>query len=459
MYKLEKIDTNKVQMEIEVPVDEVNEALDQAYKKVVKDVSIPGFRKGKVPRKVLESRLGPEVLYNEALEILVDPAYIKAVEESQIEPISQPEMELVQIEKDKPLIFKVTVDVKPEVELPEYKGVTVEKVKKEITQDDIDRYLNSLLEQHTRLISLEEGEIQEKDLAIIDFKGTVDGEPFEGGEAENYSLEIGSKTFVEGFEEQLIGVKKGETKEIRVTFPEDYSNEELAGKEAVFQVTVNEIKRPQLPELNDDFIQEISEEFNTVEEFTADVENKLKEDLEGRQKYEIESKIIEKIAAESEMEIPEALVEREIDNQLSEMDYYLRMQGFSLDQYIQMVEGGKEKLREEYRDEAVKKVRGNLVLDAIIKKEGFEATEEDVNERISSLAQSQNASLEDVKERLQQDGRIDMISHEIRYRKAIDMLVENANIVEVEEEEKEEEQLNQDTPASEEQAEKEEKSE
>jgi len=459
LYKLEKIDTNKVQMEIEVPVDEVNEALDQAYKKVVKDVSIPGFRKGKVPRKVLESRLGPEVLYNEALEILVDPAYIKAVEESQIEPISQPEMELVQIEKDKPLIFKVTVDVKPEVELPEYKGVTVEKVKKEITQDDIDRYLNSLLEQHTRLISLEEGEIQEKDLAIIDFKGTVDGEPFEGGEAENYSLEIGSKTFVEGFEEQLIGVKKGETKEIRVTFPEDYSNEELAGKEAVFQVTVNEIKRPQLPELNDDFIQEISEEFNTVEEFTADVEKKLKEDLEGRQKHEIESKIIEKVAAESEMEIPEALVEREIDNQLSEMDYYLRMQGFSLDQYVQMVEGGKEKLREEYRDEAVKKVRANLVLDAIIKKEGFEATEEDVNERISSLAQSQNASLEDVKERLQQDGRIDMISHEIRYRKAIDMLVENANIVEVEEEEKEEEQLNQDTPASEEQAEKEEKSE
>lgn len=459
MYKLEKIDTNKVQMEIEVPVDEVNEALDQAYKKVVKDVSIPGFRKGKVPRKVLESRLGPEVLYNEALEILVDPAYIKAVEESQIEPISQPEMELVQIEKDKPLIFKVTVDVKPEVELPEYKGVTVEKVKKEITQDDIDRYLNSLLEQHTRLISLEEGEIQEKDLAIIDFKGTVDGDPFEGGEAENYSLEIGSKTFVEGFEEQLIGVKKGETKEIRVTFPEDYSNEELAGKEAVFQVTVNEIKRPQLPELNDDFIQEISEEFNTVEEFTADVEKKLKEDLEGRQKHEIESKIIEKVAAESEMEIPEALVEREIDNQLSEMDYYLRMQGFSLDQYVQMVEGGKEKLREEYRDEAVKKVRANLVLDAIIKKEGFEATEEDVNERISSLAQSQNASLEDVKERLQQDGRIDMISHEIRYRKAIDMLVENANIVEVEEEEKEEEQLNQDTPASEEQAEKEEKSE
>lgn len=440
MYKWEKIDNNKVCLEIEVPTEEVNEALDKAYRKVVKTITVPGFRKGKVPRKVLESRYGPEIFYNEALEILVDPAYSKAVKECQLEPIDRPEMELLQMEKDKPLIFKVTVDVKPEVQLSEYKGVTVTHVKKEITAEDVDKYLNALREQHGRLVTVDDARLQEKDLAVIDFEGTIDGEPFEGGKGENYSLEIGSGTFVKGFEEQLIGAGKDEQREIKVTFPEDYPREELAGKEAVFNVLVKEIKRPQYPELNDAFVQELTEEFSTMEEFRADVENKLKESLANREKFSLENKIIEKITEESQVDVPEVLIERELDNMLGEFEYYLRMQGLSLEQYGRMVEGGLEKLKEERREEALKRAKANLVLDAIIKKEGIEVSPEEIDEKIKEAIQGQDVDFDEVKEKFAKQGRLDIMAHEMRYRKVINFLVEHANIVEVEEEDKEEDQ-------------------
>ena len=439
MYKWEKIDTNKVCLEIEVPVEEVNDALDKAYRKVVKKVSVPGFRKGKVPQKILESRYGPEIFYEDALEILVDPNYSKAVKECQLEPIDQPEFELVQMEKGKPLIFKVTVDVKPEVELGDYKGITVEQEKKEITAEDVERYLSSLREQHARLVALEEGEICEKDLAVIDFNGTIDGEPFEGGAGENYSLEIGSGSFIQGFEEQLLGMHKNEEREVKVTFPEDYAQEKLKGKDAVFHVTVKEIKRPQLPDLNDDFVQELTEEFSTLEEFKADVENKLKENLENREKINLESKLIEKISAESMVDVPEVLVERELDNRMAEFEYYLRMQGLNLEQYGQLVEGGLEKIRDEQRGEALKHARANLVLDAIIKKEALEASDEEIEEKLREVVRNANAKnntdeidLEKIKEQFEKQGRLDIMAHEIRYRKAIDLLVEHANVIQVE---------------------------
>lgn len=440
MYKWEKIDTNKVCLEIEVPVTEVNEALDKAYRKVMQKLAIPGFRKGRVPRKILESRYGPEIFYEEALELLVDPSYVKAVKECKLEPIDKPEMELVQIEKDKPLIFKVTVEVKPEVELSEYRGVSVEREKKEITPEDVENYLSSLREQHARLVTLDDGEIAAKDLAVIDFEGEINGEPFEGGTSENYSLEIGSGTFVEGFEEQLKGARKDETRQIKVTFPEDYSKAELAGKDAVFTVTVKEIKRPQLPELNDVFIQELTEEFSTLEEFKADVENKLKESLRHREKISLESDIIEKVAEDSKVEVPEVLVERELDNIFGEFEYYLRMQGLSLEQYGQLVEGGLEKLRDERREEASKRAKANLVLDAIIKKEAIEVSEEEIDEKINEVVSGQNAEdvdLVKIKEQFAKQGRIDIIAHEIRYRKVIDLLVEHAEIIEVEKKETE----------------------
>lgn len=432
MYRLEKIDTNKVCLEVEVPKEEVNQALEKAYRKIVKKVNLPGFRKGKVPRKILEARFGPEILYEEALEELLDPAYARAVKDCKLEPINQPQLELVQMEKDKPLIFKVTVDIKPEVELGQYRGVVVKQLKREITPVDVERYLQSLREQHARLVTLEEGELKEKDLAVIDFQGTIEGQPFEGGEVENYSLEIGSGTFLKGFEEQLLGARRGEEREIKVTFPDDYHYVELAGKEATFKVKVKEIKRPQLPELDDNFVQELTEEFSTLEEFKADIEKSLKEDLERRKKIELESMIIEKVAEESKVDVPDVLVEREIDSILSDFEYYLRLQGLSLEQYGNMIEGGLEKLREERRPKAEKRAKANLVLDAIIKKEGIEATEEEVEEKIKEIAGRQNVDIEKAKELFTRQGRRDIIAHEIRYRKVIDLLVEHAQVLEVE---------------------------
>lgn len=442
MYKWEKIDTNKVSLEIEVPVTEVNEALDKAYRKVAPKLAVPGFRKGKVPKKIIESRYGPEIFYEEALELLVDPNYAKAVKECELEPINKPEMELVQIEKDKPLIFKVTVEVKPEVELGEYKGVSVEREKKEITDEDVEKYLSSLREQHARLVTVDDGEAVEKDLAVIDFKGEVNGEPFEGGTAENYSLEIGSGSFIEGFEEQLKGACKDETRQVNVTFPENYTNADLAGKDAVFTVTVKEIKRPQLPEMDDAFIQELTEEFSTLEDFKADVENKLKESLRHREKISLESDVIEKVAENSKVEVPDVLVERELDNIFGEFEYYLRMQGLSLEQYGQMVEGGLAKLRNERREEASSRAKANLVLDAIIKKEAIEVSEEEIDGKINEIVSGQNPEEIDVakiKEQFAKQGRIDIIAHEIRYRKVIDLLVEHSEIIEVENKEIEKE--------------------
>jgi len=430
VFKMEKIETNKVSLEIEVPKEKVNEALDDAYKKVVKTVSVPGFRKGKVPRKILEVRFGPEILYNEALDILVDPAYNEAIKEYELEPINQPEMELIQLKKDEPLIFKVSVEVKPEVDLCEYKGVVVQQAKKEITPEEVEKYLSSLREQHARLVVIEEGELQEKDLAVIDFEGRIDGELFEGGKGENYSLEIGSGTFVEGFEKQLIGARAGEEREVQVTFPDDYQKEELAGKEACFNVTVKEIKRPQLPDLDDAFVQELSEKFSTLEEFRADVEKNLTDNLKRRQKFELENKIIQKVAAESQVEIPEVLVERELSTMLMEFEYYLNMQGLTLEQLAQMTEGGLDKLKEERREEARKRVRTNLVLEAIIKKEAFEVSNEEIETKIKELSDEQDVDVNEIKERLAQNGRLDMIPREIRYRKAIDLLVENAVVEE-----------------------------
>lgn len=440
MVKWEKIDTNKISLEITVPEKEVNEALEKAYYKMRGKFSIPGFRKGKAPRKLIESRYGSEIFNEEALDMLADPAYRQAIKETELEPISQPEVELIQLEKDKPLILKVIVEVKPEVKLGEYKGVTIEQEKKEITAADVDKYLQSLREQHTRLVTVEEGELQNKDLAVIDFNGTIDGEPFLGSKAENYSLQLGSNTFVEGFEEQLEGATRGEKREVKVSFPSDYYREELAGKEAVFNVEVKEIKRPQLPSLDDNFVQELSEEFSNVEDFRADVEKRLNEDLRRRQKVDLESRLIEKVADGCETDVPVSLVEREIDNLLGEFEYYLRTQGITLDQYAQMIEGGKEKLRAERREEAEKRARANLVLDAIIKAEKIEAGGEDIEKRIRELMERYKVEepLEQTREKFARDGRLDMIKHEIRYRKAVDLLVATANIVEITAEQPEE---------------------
>ncbi len=429
MVKWEKIGNSKASLEIEVNPEQVEEALGQAYRKVVKKAVVPGFRKGKVPRSVLEAKFGPEVLYEEALEIIIPQAYEEALAETELEPIDQPKYDLVQMEKGKPLLFKAEVDIKPEVKLPEYKGVKAEKRVKSIDEGDVDGYLERTQKQHARLVTVEDGDYAavKGDLVVIDFKGFVGGEPFEGGEAEGYSLELGSKSFIPGFEEQLEGKKKDEDVKVSVTFPEEYQEESLAGKEADFQVKIQEIKRKELPPLDDDFAQEVSE-FKTLAEFREDISRKLTENEESRATRELEDQVVQKISQDAEVEIPLVLVERELDRMMGDMERFLRMQGLTLEQYLKMTEKSLKDLRNDNREEGEKRVKANLTLDAIIKKEGITAEEAEIEEKVKKFAREYDQDPQKVKEMFASQGRIGIIEDEVKFRKAIDFLVAQAEV-------------------------------
>ncbi len=429
----EKIEGNKIKMEIEVDSAEVDSALDKAYRKVVKKVNLPGFRKGKVPRQVLEARFGPEVLHEEALEELVPPAYEKALEEADIDPINQPEFNLVQVEEGKPLLFNAIVEVLPEVELGEYKGLDAEQ--EEVAVDDlqVDHHLYMLREQNARLVPVEDRPAQHGDLLLLDFKGYVEGEPFEGGEAEDYSLELGSQSFVPGFEEQLVGVNLDEETEVKVTFPEDYRNEELAGKEATFNVKIKQIKEKQLPELDDEFVKEVSE-FETLDEMKADLKEKMLKNAEEQSKTKLEESLIEQVAEASEVELPEVLVDRQIDRMMGDMENYLRQQGLGMDQFLELSGKTRQEMREENRPEAERRTKANLVLDGIAKKEGITVDDSEVDDRIAEIAESYNDQPERIKDILDKQGRLPAIKEEMRIRKAVDLIVENANITMVKKE-------------------------
>jgi len=433
LTRWEKIEHNKIKLEIEVAAPEVDKALERAYRNVVKKINLPGFRKGKVPRHILEARFGPEIFHEDALEMLIPPAYDEAIAEVDVEPIDQPRFDFKAIEKGKPFLFEAVVEVLPQVELGEYKGVEVDQEKSEVTEADLERYLESLREQHARLVPLEDEEegIQEGDLAVIDFQGFIDGEPFPDGEAENYSLELGSKTFIPGFEEQLVGMKINEEKEIEVTFPEDYRNEELAGKKALFKVKLKQIKRKQLPDLNDDFVKEISE-FETMSDFKADLRTRLEKAYAERAKTKLEEALIDKVSASSQVELPQVLVNRQIDLMLGEMDQYLRYRGLTLEKFAELSGKSIEEIREEKRSEAEKRTKANLVLDAVAKKEGITVDESEIDARIAEMAANYNDQPDRIKEILEKQGRIPLMKEEIRIRKAIDLLVQEGRITEIE---------------------------
>jgi len=461
MVTWEKIEHNKVKMEIELTEEEVEEAIEKAYREMVKKVNLPGFRKGKVPRKIMEARFGPEIFYEDAVQHMVPEAYSSAVDEAEIEPIDEPDIDVVQIEKGKPFIFTATVEVKPEVTLGDYKGIKVEVEKDAIDEDTVSEYLSNLRERHARLVPVEEEDavVQEGDQVLIDFQGFIDGEPFEGGQSEDHSLTIGSGSFIEGFEDQLIGASQGEEKEIKVTFPEEYGNEELNGKEATFHVKIKEIKRKELPELNDDFAKEVSD-FDTLEEFREDINKKLEEEIENTYKYNMEEAIIQKVSENAEVEIPEVMVERQIEQMIGEIEQRIKMQGLSLEQFLQLSGKTREDLAEQYREDAEKRVKSNLVLSAIMKEEGIEVTDQEIDDKIQELAETHNDSSERIKEIFKQQGRLNMMREEIRIRKVVDFLVEQAEVEtvvkdpqETKEEEKEEAeetetsaQVSEDTP-------------
>ncbi|WP_078379494.1 trigger factor [Sutcliffiella halmapala] len=424
--KWEKLEGNQGVLTIEVDATAVNKGLDEAFKKVVTKVNVPGFRKGKVPRGMFEQRFGVEVLYQDALDIILPEAYAKAVTETGIEPVDQPEIDIETIEKNQPLVFTAKVIVKPEVKLGEYKGLEVERLESTVSDEDVDAELKGLQERQAELVVKEEGAIANGDTVVMDFEGFVNGEAFEGGKAENYSLEIGSNTFIPGFEEQLVGLEAGAEKEVEVSFPEEYHAEELAGKPAVFKVTVHEIKTKELPALDDEFAKDVDEEVETLDELKAKTKARLEETKKTEADNHLRDTIVEKAAENTEVEIPEAMVKTEVDRMVREFEQRLQMQGMNLELYFQFSGQDEEALRTQMKEDAEKRVKMNLTLEAISKAENIEITDEEANEEVEKMAGMYNMSLDQIKQAL---GSLEGLKEDLKIRKAIDFLVENSKDV------------------------------
>lgn len=419
---LEKIEQNVANLTVEVPEEEVEKALQTAYLKVVKRVNVPGFRKGKVPRKILEARFGKEVLYEDAMDVLFSNTYGKAIDEAKIEPVDRPEVHVEQFEAGKPFIYKVQVTVKPEVTLGQYKDLEVSRPSAEVTDEDVAKRLEATREQYARLVPPDNEQVANGDRVTVDFEGFIDGKPFEGGKGTDYPLVIGSNTFIPGFEDQLVGAKAGEEREIKVQFPADYRVENLAGKDAVFKVTVKDIKRKKLPELNDDFAKEISE-FDTLDEFKTDLKNKMKESAEAAANREFENRLIEEVANKATVEIPAVMVDHEVNHRLDELSDRLRYQGLTLEQYLQFTGSDLDTLKNQLRGSAEKKVRIDLVLEKIAEVEKIEPTEDEINAEINKMAESYKKPIDELRKTLEENGALDSIKYGLTMQKTIDFLV------------------------------------
>lgn len=420
----EKKEGNVGTLTITVPAEEFDNALDQAFNKVKKDIQVPGFRKGKIPRQMFDKRFGVEALYQDALDIILPTAYGKAVEETGIKPVDQPQVDVKEIEQGKDLVLTAEVTVEPEVELGKYKGLEGKEIDAEVTEEDVNEQIEALLAQYTELV-VKDGEVAEGDVANIDFKGFVDGEAFEGGEAEGHDLEIGSGTFIPGFEEQLVGLKAGDEKDVKVTFPEEYQAEELQGKEATFEVKVNEVKEKETSEFNDDFVKEELEGFDdaeTAEDVKAKITEDLKEYKEQEKDFELRESLVVQASENAKMEIPEAMVESEQQRMLQEYEQRLAQQGLNLELFEQISGQSKEDLLEQMKDDAFKRVRTGLTLQAISDAENIEASEEDIDNELQKLAEQFQMAKEDIKNVL---GDLTVIENDIRNQKAIEFLVDN----------------------------------
>jgi trigger factor len=424
--KWEKQEGNQGVLTVEVDVETVNKGLEAAFKKVVKQVNIPGFRKGKIPRGLFEQRFGVESLYQDALDIILPEAYASAIEEAGIFPVDRPDIDVEQMEKGKELVFKATVTVKPEVKLGDYKGLEVEKVDTEVTEEDVENEIKTLQERQAELVIKEDGNVETGDTVVIDFEGFVDGETFEGGKAENYSLEIGSGSFIPGFEEKLVGTKAGEEKEVEVTFPEEYHAAELAGKPATFKVTVHEIKGKELPGLDDEFAKDVDDEVETLAELKEKTKKKLIESKEHQAKHAVEDAVVEKAAENAEIDIPEAMIDTEVDRMVQEFTQRLQTQGMNLDLYFQFSGQDEQALRAQMKEDALKRVRINLTLEAIANAENIEVSDEEAEEEINKMTTTYNMSADAIKNAL---GGLDTVKSDVRIRKAVEFLVQNSKTV------------------------------
>ncbi|ARK31627.1 trigger factor [Halalkalibacter krulwichiae] len=424
--KWEKLEGNEGVLTVDVEAEKVDAALDQAFKKVSKKVNVPGFRKGKVPRSLFEKQFGVESLYQDALDILLPEAYAAAVTESGIEPVDRPEIDIETMEKGSNLVFTAKVVVKPEVQLGDYKGLEVEEQDTTVTDEDVEAELKTLQERQAELVVVEEGTIENGDTAVFDFEGFVDGEAFEGGQAENYSLEIGSGQFIPGFEEQMVGLKAGEEKEVEVTFPEEYHAENLAGKAATFKVKLHDIKRKELPALDDEFAKDVNEEVETLDELKTQLKDKLTKDKEHQAEHAVRDTLVEKAAENATIDIPEAMVNTEVDRMLQEFEQRLQAQGMNLELYFQFSGQDEEAMREQFKTDAEKRVRVNLTLEAIAVAENLEASDEDVEKEIEKMAEMYQRSADEIKNIFAAQGGLEGLKGDLKVQKAVEFLVENS---------------------------------
>ena len=409
---------------IEVAAEDVEKALQAAYLKERKRISLPGFRKGKVPRQMIEKMYGAEIFYDDAANELIPKAYAEAYDECDLEIVSRPEINVVQIEKGKAFIFTADVATKPEVTLGEYKGLEVDKVSTRVTQKEVDAKIQEEAEKNARTITVEDRAVQDGDEVILDFEGFVDGEAFEGGKGENYPLTIGSGSFIPGFEEQLVGAETEKEVEVKVTFPEEYHAEELKGKEAVFKCTVHEIKAKELPEIDDEFAAEVSE-FDTLDEYKADVKAKIKEEKASEGKRKQEDQVVEQAIKNASYEIPEAMIDTQVMQMADEFAQRMQSQGLTMEQYFQFTGMTAEKMMEELKPQAVKRIETRLVLEAVAKAENIEISDEKLDEEIAKMAEAYKMEADKLKEFMGENEKKQM-KEDMAVQEAVSFLVENA---------------------------------
>lgn len=424
--KVEKTkNANEVKVEITVEAAKFDEAIKKVYFKSAKYFNIPGFRKGKAPMQIVEKYYGKEIFYEDAFNEVAQDALEEAVKENKLEVVSRPDIDVTQIEKGKDLIFTAVMQTKPEAELGKYKGIEIKKIEYNVSDEDIEHELGHMQEHNSRLVSIEDRPVESGDIATIDFEGFVDGKAFEGGKAENHELEIGSNTFIPGFEDQVIGMKIDEEKDINVKFPEEYFSKELAGKDATFKVKVHEIKKKELPELDDEFAKDVSE-FDTLKELKADIKAKQEKQNEEKVKYETQDAVVKAVCENMKVEIPSGMVEMEIDNMLKDIEQRLSYQGLKLEQYLQMMGKTEEDMRKEYEPQAIEGIKSRLALEAVIKAEKIEATDKEIDEKLKEMAK--NYGKENDEEFLKNENVRNYIKEGLASEKAMDFLVENAKI-------------------------------
>ena len=423
--QVENLEHNMAKLTITVSAEEVEKALQAAYLKQRSKISLPGFRKGKVPRQMIEKMYGPEVFYDEAANHMISEAYGKAYDECELEIASQPTIDVVQLEKGKDFIFTAEVAVKPEVKLGEYKGLKVDKVSTRVMQKEVDEEIEKERERNARTVEVTDRAVQDKDIVTLDFEGFVDGVAFEGGKGENYPLTIGSGAFIPGFEEQLIGAEIDKETEVKVTFPEEYQAKELAGKEAVFKCTVHEIKAKELPELDDEFASEVSEEAETLEDYKAEVKAKIKERKENEGKEKKENQAVEQAVANAEIDLPAPMVDLQAKQMADDFARRIMQQGMSVEQYFQFTGLNEEKMREELKPQAEKRIRTRLVLEAIVAAENIEVSDERLDEELQKMADSYQMEVEKLKEFMGENEKKQM-KEDIAVQDAVTLITEAA---------------------------------